>query len=282
MQMYNKPIKNEKWRIFILVILSMPILTMSPVEAFSTSSDSQMLLSAGEAAAMKEKGLQTIFIDVRSNQAFEKNRIPNSINIPLHFIRTKNYLKPMTVILVNEGYDPTSLVSTGLELRKNGFHVFVLAGGIASWHQRGKKLLGEQFKNTELYLVPPGALLKINNHSFIKSYINISQISFETPFPSVHHIPINSSNNLAALTPALSKPGIDEKSGAIVFNQDGEYDFLTSFHKEYQPTLFFLKGGFAEFSKQSKQWQTSLQPRHKRMRRIGGCETCPQQPDSTE
>ena len=90
-----------------------------------------------ESVLRKLKGKQEIIlIDVRKRDEFEKFRIPGSINIPLFAIRTKAFLKSKSLVLVNEGYNYTQLERECAYLRKSGFRVWLLNGGLYYWRQK--------------------------------------------------------------------------------------------------------------------------------------------------
>ena len=58
-----------------------------------------------ESVLQKSKEKQEIIlVDGRKSDAFEKFRIPGSINIPLYAVKTKAFLRTKLLVLVNEGY----------------------------------------------------------------------------------------------------------------------------------------------------------------------------------
>lgn len=176
-------------------LVAIPIISMAVAQ--------QALLTVSEALGLKENDPRTIFIDVRSEIKFNKNRIPTSINVPLHFVRTKQYLKTMRVILVGDGYDTTLLLNYTEKLRKKDLTVHVLAGGIAAWHQQGQKLLGDEFKHLELHKLPASKLIKIREQSSIVASINISDQPLETDFPSPGHLPLINPADIEKLAGAI-------------------------------------------------------------------------------
>jgi len=60
-------------------------------------------------------------IDVRSDSEFSSFRIAGSINIPLHQIKTKEFLKKLPVVLVSEGRNTSQLEMACKELELSGF-----------------------------------------------------------------------------------------------------------------------------------------------------------------
>lgn len=250
----------------------------------SAPPDPAILISVAEAMSLKKTDSQTIFIDVRDEQAFEKMHIPDSIQIPLHFVRTKKYLQSVNAILVSDGYDYTALMATGAALNQQGYRIFVMAGGIASWHQRKGELTGDPLSKEELHRIPSSALLimKKGNPHFIKTFINISQSKIDTPFPVVLHLPISKPDEIEKLLRVIAEQKLDEKSGILIFNQDGDYTHLSAILEDSPHTLFFLTGGFTAYKEYEQQQQAMLQPREDRLKKIGGCTTCPPVSDRNE
>lgn len=102
-----------------------------------------------------------LFVDVRDSIAFEQFRIPGSLNVPLHAIKTKRFLKSHALVLVNEGRSPSELQAACNELKKDGFgNVAVLSGGLKAWRASGGALEGEIFPQDKLDLIPPAQLFE--------------------------------------------------------------------------------------------------------------------------
>jgi rhodanese-related sulfurtransferase len=84
-----------------------------------------------------------ILVDVRSPKSFDSIRIPGSINIPLHAIRTKDFLKSKSIVLLNEGYLHGMLEDRCKELNALGFNAKYLYGGLQAWRSAGMELEGD-------------------------------------------------------------------------------------------------------------------------------------------
>lgn len=91
------------------------------------------------------------FVDVRSPEEYARYHITGSINVPLHMVRTKEFLKTTSVLLVNDGRCTTQLENTCRELRQSGFrNVSVLDGGLFGWHASQKPLEGDLIELSRL------------------------------------------------------------------------------------------------------------------------------------
>ena len=274
----NPVIRVNEHQDFKTYVVFLVLLICFFLQASSRSAvaDAPNLLSVHEAATMKTNDPRTIFVDVRSEQQFEIIRIPASINIPAHFLRTKKYLQAMNVILVDEGYDPGALIQVGEKLNEQGFHISILAGGIAAWQQQKKELMGEEFAGRVLHFMPASAFKKTIEGSFVKALINVSETALDTPFPDTKHLPITKPQDTQKAMQFITDLQLDEKSGVLLFTQQGDYGLFSTLPESANfPTIFFLTGGFAAYSEFAKQHQAMLQPRESRLKTIGGCETCP-------
>jgi rhodanese-related sulfurtransferase len=101
---------------------------------------------------------EIILVDVRKASEFERFRIPGSIHIPLFAVKTKSFLKPRPLVLINEGYSYSKLERECARLRESGFRALVLNGGLYYWKQKGMPLMGDAIAMKELNRMPPRVL----------------------------------------------------------------------------------------------------------------------------
>lgn len=76
---------------------------------------------------------QALLIDTRNKTHYHKVSIPGSLNIPLHALKTKAFLKNKNIILINDGSNSIGLNQVCHELRHSGIQVQVVTGGLTSW-----------------------------------------------------------------------------------------------------------------------------------------------------
>jgi rhodanese-related sulfurtransferase len=101
------------------------------------------------------------FVDVRSSAEFDRYRIADSINIPLHLVKTKEFLKKLPVVLVNDGRSTTELEKTCGELKLAGFErVSVLEGGLFAWSADKRKLEGDPVEQSKINRMTAGELFE--------------------------------------------------------------------------------------------------------------------------
>ena len=112
--------------------------------------DRSCFVSAESLISSHAQGKAT-FVDVRAPQAFERYNIPGSLNIPLHAVKAKTFLKPTAAILVDEGHATANLETACAELRKAGFaKVSILDGGLYAWRTKRGPLSGDAIAHREL------------------------------------------------------------------------------------------------------------------------------------
>ncbi|MCU7923928.1 MAG: rhodanese-like domain-containing protein [Candidatus Thiodiazotropha sp. (ex Dulcina madagascariensis)] len=83
-------------------------------------------------------------IDVRRPEAFNANRIPGSINMPLHLLKHRQDLKGRPIVLLNAGHRLRPLQEACAQLTAEGFQqVSVLDDGIKAWTEAGRAVTGD-------------------------------------------------------------------------------------------------------------------------------------------
>ena len=106
------------------------------------------------------KGRVTI-VDTRTADEFNKYRIPSSLNIPLHAVKTKAFLKSQAFLLVNENHTSVDLETACSNLKREGYNkVGVLQGGLFLWHARGGILDGDTIAARRLSTIRPAELVQ--------------------------------------------------------------------------------------------------------------------------
>jgi rhodanese-related sulfurtransferase len=278
--------------VIIMVICFFPT-KAPPAEKAATSEDPQSIAStvkkrnpafaiSVEAVLHKIKEKQSItLIDVREKDRFETVNIPGSINIPLYAVKTKTYLKSTPLIIINEGYSYEPLERECTHLRKAGFQVWILNGGLYGWKQGGGPLNGDHFAQAELNKVPSPIFFteKAYKEWLIIDISSSKQTQTSSLIPKAIHIPY--SKNTAEFTSSLQKAiaplKINPLRSLIFFNETGE-DYNTiekvirnAGYKE----AFFLKGGLAAYERFVTNLTLIKQARENSRRTIKRCLNCP-------
>jgi rhodanese-related sulfurtransferase len=278
--------------VIVMVICFFPT-KAPPIEKAATSEPLQSLVSivkkrnpafAISVAAVlhKIKEKQTItLIDVREKGRFETVNIPGSISIPLYAVKTKTYFKSTPLILINEGYNYEPLERECAHLRKVGFQVWILNGGLYGWKQGGGPLNGDHFAQAELNKVPSPIFFteKAYEEWLIIDISSSKQTQTSSLIPKAIRIPY--SKNTAVFTSRLQKAVAPRKinplRSLIFFNETGEdYNTIEKvIHNAGYKEAFFLKGGLAAYERFVTNLALIKQARENSKRTIKRCLNCP-------
>ena len=97
-----------------------------------------LYLWTDEAEKIVKEPRRATWVDVRRAEAHARSRIPDSLQMPLHAVKTKGFLKDRSVVLVDEGHGSRALEAECRRLRENGFaQVSILYGGMNAWRRLG-------------------------------------------------------------------------------------------------------------------------------------------------
>jgi rhodanese-related sulfurtransferase len=199
---------------------------------------------------------QTLLVDIRSHQKYQKISIPNSINVPLHTLKTKNVLKTQRLFLIDDGGRLTNIPLLCSQLKQKGFDVSYVTGGINAWSKLKKNLIGK-----------PEELVKIDElgpeHFYFDSLVNdILIINMGTkknqiirtkqkinPFISYFSIPLQKNSQLFLKKLKSIIKRFPQVSRLFIYDDDGK-NYQSVKHllqANLKPSVFYLRGGYQEF-----------------------------------
>jgi rhodanese-related sulfurtransferase len=238
--------------------------------------DHSFLVSTESVLSKIKQKQKIVFVDVRNPTEFETVRIPGSINIALHFIKTKAFLKLKPIVLVNAGYQDSQMEKECKCLRNKGFNAAILTGGILSWHRKGGRLKGDLFALNGYNKISPRIFFQE------KDYVNQmvldvskehTQISKQL-IPYATHMPFFSNLNLGGLRAVAVNKG--DIKYFLIFNENGEhYEKIEEIlQKEGLENTFYLKGGLNAYERYLQHLVLSRQPIESRIKRIDKCRNC--------
>jgi rhodanese-related sulfurtransferase len=239
-------------------------------------------LATPPAAAMfglKDKRM--VLIDVRPATRFEQYHIPGSLNISLHAIRSKAYLKSKPVVLVNEGFVIAPLAHACQALNKAGFKATILAGGLVAWKHKGGRLIGDPFAQNQVNRVSPrifgqekasGGLLIVDASA--PAYPGFRQLT-----PTARHLPLLENREaVRTLKKIIKTTGKDPFARLIVITSTGQENdrIQRRLARDGIHEAFFLEGGLQAYEMHLQYIRMARRPAAERKITTGGCKRCVQ------
>jgi len=227
---------------------------------------------------LKQKQKITL-VDVRKQEDFERLHIPGSLNISLHAVKTKVFLKSFPLVLINAGFHHSPLESECRQLADLGFKVFILDGGLPAWKRTGSRLVGDRFALEDMKTVSPRVFLQEKDceNTLV---IDISPVQMEISrqlLPHSRHIPV-------AAEPGewfrkLNRIIADHKNqpflSVVVLNETGDgYGRVDKRLAGLNVNAFYLHGGVAGYKKYLGDLLLSWLPRDSRIKTNRKCRSC--------
>jgi rhodanese-related sulfurtransferase len=238
--------------------------------------DHSFLVSAESVLQKIKRKQKIILVDIRNPGEFERISIPGSINIALHFIKTKAFLKLEPLVLINEGYQDSQMEKECKHLRNKGFNAAILTGGILSWQRKGGRLQGDLLALNDYNKISPRIFCREKdsaNQMVLDASKEHTKASKQL-IPYATHIPFSNNPNFGdLLAAALSKADINY---LLIFNENGDHyeKIEKTLQKKGLENTFYLKGGLNAYKRYLQHLVLSRQPRNSRIKRIDKCRNC--------
>jgi rhodanese-related sulfurtransferase len=238
--------------------------------------DHSFLVSAESVLQKIKRKQKIILVDIRKPGEFGRISISGSINIALHFIKTKAFLKLKPLVLVNAGYQDSQMEKECKRLRNKGFNASILIGGILSWHRKGGQLKGDLFALNGYNKISPRIFFQEKDYAN-QMVLDVSKDLTEASkqlIPYATHIPFFNNLNLGdLLAAALSKADINY---FLIFNENGDhYEKIEKItQKKGLENIFYLKDGLNAYKRYLQHRILSRQPKDSRIKRIDKCRNC--------
>jgi rhodanese-related sulfurtransferase len=215
---------------------------------------SQCLTPAKQAVALVAKGALLV-VDTRTESEFERYRIPGSMNIPLAFVKTKQFLRGRAFVLTNEGQTSAELEETCEALREAGFkQAAVLRGGLSGWKKAKGVVEGDLLAQRELDRMQPMEYAQEGAYGdwLVASVAALPGEEVTKLFPKAIALTgakddAGFATDLKAATAKRTRKGVDLK--VLVVDDDGSrIERLESrLPPELAGQVFFLEGGIAGY-----------------------------------
>ena len=242
------------------------------IKGSAIEADYSLVVTATELLNKTKQNRRMTLVDVRSPEEFERLRIPGSINVPLHAVKTKDYLKAQPFVLVSAGYEWRDLETECKRLQQSGFKPSILFGGLVTWQSQGGPVEGDRL------LV--ATYREISPHVFFheKDYKDIKVFDVSTkPLPDAQKLIHGNVHvkNIESLV-KLAKQNGPTYRAMVLFNENGEqYEkFDAALKKAGISNSFYLKGGISGYRHFLENTTLSWKSRAERVVTLGGCGTC--------
>jgi rhodanese-related sulfurtransferase len=276
----SKKITAIMWFIFSLLFshglaisaTDQSIKTISRVKSFALSPTSiQDLLRKDE---------KIILVDVRSSDEFQKVKIPGSINIPLFTLKTKEFLKPKSLVLLNNGLGYRALELECKKLKNIGFRsVRILYGGLNYWRDLKGPLEGDFFDINKISYISPAEYFMDKNYDDWL-VIDISEAASKKEKELIPNtVNMSSTDNddkfVMKLSAIITKQeDLLPQYVLIVSDDDKKYDNISNMIKNNPDLLniFYLRGGLADYADYLEK-QKAIPPSNKKT--VKKCASCP-------
>lgn len=222
-------------------------------------------------------------VDIRHTREFAKFKIPGSINITLHRIKTKAFLKTSPIALIHKGFNTRDIKEQVRKLKQSGYDIHIMDGGLLSWKHRGGKLEGDPFSQKDLNKIAPAHLFLERDNKNL-SLIHIGSL----PQQQVREVLPNSaclrtttaspkSNSIinTELNTAIRKAAQQEKEIILLSDSGRGYPRIED---KVDPALadkiFYLSGGLKGYQDFLKNHMLANRPKSQRTKETGNCEPC--------
>ena len=239
----------------------------SPIEP-----DYSLAVTATELIDKAKQNRRMTLVDVRSPEEFERLRIPGSINVPLHAVKTKAYLKAQPFALVSTGCEWRDLESECKRLQLSGFKPSILFGGLVAWQSQGGPLEGDRLLVATYKEIPAHLFFHEKDYESIKVF-DVSPKPLSDAKKLIHeNVHVKSIESLVK----LAKQKGPRYRAIVLFNENGEqYEkFDAALKKAGIATAFYLKGGINGYRHFLENTTLSWKSKAERVVTLGGCGTC--------
>lgn len=99
-----------------------------------------LYLAAADVLTKEGDSADLAFVDARDHRLHEAAHVPESLNMPLHAVKSSAFLRSRQMVLFDEGWGNPAVEAECRRLREKGFAVWILRGGMTGWQAAGGDL----------------------------------------------------------------------------------------------------------------------------------------------
>lgn len=211
--------------------------------------DLPILVSAEALLREDPMGRETVILDIRGQADVDQCRIPGSLHIPLHAVRTREFLKSRRLVLVGRnGFDEREEAECA-RLNTEGFIAFLLDGGISAWSAAGRPVEGEGCQAESLNAVSPVEWLasRRDDRWLLVNACRSKQSDGLRLIPQAVILP--DPENLDVLRSLIGRRPAGQPFTLLLFDDDGSDipKLAQALAKSKLPRLLFLEGGITHY-----------------------------------
>jgi len=241
-----------------------------------------------EKVLRKHRNDWIFLVDVRPENAYEALKIPGSLNVPLHAVKTRPFLKTKPIVLVNDGYANLLLETECRRLKEKGFTAAFLKGGLNAWQYKKGPLEGDLLAARAFSTVSARTYHqeKATKNTIVIDISAAQGDTSNTLIPDAVHLPaigrlakqpiktVSAGDLKAAVSDLKTMPN----DALLITSRDGEG--YASVEKIIEAAdlgpVFYLEGGLQAYRRFLDHLALSRQPMEKRIKTINECEPCSQ------
>lgn len=200
-----------------------------------------------------ERDSSTVLVDARPALSYQQFHLPDSINIPLEFIKTKKFLAGKSVVLVDNGFALSSLLKARSELIEHGFSkVYILAGGIVGWLRSGGEIDGDLLAAAQSCLITPTQFyLEAGRDDLVAIDVSgsakIDDLDNKLDLLRVSFNPVSVGDFRARVAALITSRSVSGGSVLIISDSGEWYDEIAKVMKGLPANVFYLTGGKAAY-----------------------------------
>ena len=242
--------------------------------------EADLVLSAQSLIKRVRNGEKITLIDVRQPSEFEPLHIPGAMNIPLHFIKNKSYLKNAPMVLVDQGLSLHRLSPVCRHLRSKGFSVWILDGGMNAWGSYNGPMQGEPVRQMAYYGISSADFFQEKDYAkrIVCDVSATRSPAAQQLMPYAVHLPLtdNPKNWAAQLEKFKTTHARNGAVAILVVNENGQGypNIRSAFDRAGFKGVFYLNGGLSAYKGYLEDLSLSWQPRQKRMVTLNQCNRC--------